>query len=253
MLTHHPPDWVVSFLSVKPCLVHCTSLFSNEWENACLLLTENAWVPFSHPTIHHSVGKDTCYPFLFISYWKDISSFDQGHIFLYLFQYLVMVKQHIFNHKYSPWIKQWVDWLWGQPLLSPRKASPSLPVIRLMLCLQSSTRIFPNLLLAWKSLLLQQTKISSPGAWILCKRVTDHCSLPHICQELIHTGNSSFLPTVVKIYLSSYIQESMTQTSLGVYPGHSIKEFCQITFFSLSEHDAIIISVAGFTNFSSTV
>ena len=38
----HPPDWVVSFLSVKPCLVHCTSLFSNEWENACLLLIENA-------------------------------------------------------------------------------------------------------------------------------------------------------------------------------------------------------------------
>ena len=105
VLTHHPPDWVVSVLWVKPCLVHCTSLFSNEWENPCLLLTENAWVPFSHPIIHHSVGKDTCYPFLFISYWRDISSFDQGHIFLYFFQYLAMVKHHIFNHKYSPWIK----------------------------------------------------------------------------------------------------------------------------------------------------
>ena len=45
----------------------------------------------------------------------------------------------------------------------------------------------------------------------------------------------------------------MTQTSLGVYPDHLIKEFCQITFFFLSEHDAIIIFVAGFTNLSSIV
>ena len=164
-----------------------------------------------------------------------------------------MVKQHIFNHKYSPWIKQWVDWHWGQPPLSPRKASPSLPVIRLMLCLQSSTHTFPNLLMACKSLLLQQTKISSLGACNLCKRVTDHFSWPHTCQELIHIGNSSFLPTVVKIYLSSYIQESMTQTSLGVHLGHLIKEFCQITFFFLSEHDTIIIFAAGFTVFFNSV
>lgn len=171
----------------------------------------------------------------------------------YFFQSLAMVKQHIFNHKYSPWIKQWVDWHWGQPPLSPRKASPSLPVIWLMLCLQSSTHTFPNLLMACKSLLLQQTKISSLGACNLCKRVTDHFSWPYTCQELIHIGNSSFLPTVVKIYLSSYIQESMTQTSLGVHPGHLIKEFCQITFFFLSEHDTIIIFAAGFTVFFNSV
>lgn len=52
--------------------------------------------------------------------------------FLYSFQHLVKVKRHIFDHKYSPRMKQCMDWHWGP------QYPPLLPVIKLMLCLLSS-------------------------------------------------------------------------------------------------------------------